>query len=189
MIIGVVGPLCSGKDSFAQIMSGFGFEVFSFGDVLREEMKKQNIDITRENLQNFSNDLRRNRGAGAVSKIIISRMQPGKNYLVQGFRNPAEVKEFLALENFDLVSLDSSAERRFERMKLRKREKDPETFKDFRELEDKELLGVGQDEFGFHIQDCMNLASMGIVNEGNFEDLRKSAKGLLDALSEKYGKI
>lgn len=183
MIIGLVGPLCSGKDSFSKILLERGFECFSLGDVLREEMKSAGQEITRESIQKFANNLREKEGSAIISQIIISKMRKDKSYLVQGFRNPEEIKEFRKLNDFFLVSLDSSVETRFERMKLRKREKDPENFQEFKKIDDMELLGTNQEKHGFNIQECMKMAEKKIVNDGDFEDLKNKVGQFLDSLN------
>ena len=58
MILGVTGNYASGKDTVAEIIIGVGFTHISFSDILREELKKQKKEITRDSLTIFGNELR-----------------------------------------------------------------------------------------------------------------------------------
>ena len=181
MILGLVGPFCSGKDVVGSIFSQKGFTIFSFGDILREEMTKRGLPLMREEIQKFGNQLRREEGAGAIAQRIIAKMRPEKNYLIQGFRNPAEIQEFRKLGIF-LVAINAHPHIRFERMLQRRRERDPTTYEDFINLEDKELRGIGQSSDGLRIKDCMDMADEIIINEGTFEDLKKKIDIILRKL-------
>lgn len=180
MIIGVVGPLCAGKDSFAALFKEQGFHLFSFGDIIREEMRARGLPLERTEIQKFANALRVEEGAAAISSRILARISNTKgNYLVQGFRNPAEVEAFMNRDDFVLVALTASPELRFKRMRARMREKDPQVYEDFKRLDAIELRGVGQTESGFHIGKCMELADVEIVNEGTVEELRAKVSHFL----------
>lgn len=165
MILGIVGPICSGKDEAAALLKRRGFEMFSLGDILREEMAAKGIVVTREALQKFGNDLREREGAGAISERILARVKEGGNYLVQGFRNPAEIEAFRKRKDFVLVAIDSPQKVRYARMRMRGREQDPRTFEEFLALEKREFEGIGQRADGLRISDCMDLADATIFND------------------------
>jgi dephospho-CoA kinase len=188
MIIGLVGPFCSGKDSVGAILSEKGFSIFSFGDVLRQEMTRKGLPLVREEIQKFGNQLRKEEGSAAIAKRIIAEMHPGKNYLVQGFRNPQEVEEFRKL-GFFLITIDAPARVRFERMLSRRREKDPTTYEDFVRLEDKELRGIGESAGGLRIKDCMAMADEVIINDGTLDVLERKIDAVLRKLSAKNNLI
>ncbi|MEK6898720.1 MAG: AAA family ATPase [Nanoarchaeota archaeon] len=183
MIIGVVGPLCAGKDSFAFLLQNKGFALFSFGDVIRKEMHEKGLVLERTEIQKYGNFIRSSEGAGAIARRILQLIGIEKgNYIVQGFRNPAEVEAFMAQKDFILVALSASQEARFERMKQRKREKDPTTFEAFKKIDDMELLGVGQNEDGFNIGECMKMANFKINNDGSILDLEEKINILVQEI-------
>ncbi len=180
MIIGVSGPICSGKDTFSKILAEKGFTIFSFGDILREEMVKKGIALERKNIQDYGNKLRNEEGGNAIAKRIIAKMDKDRNYVIQGFRNPSEVEDFMKLDDFILVALDSSKEKRYERIKERDREKDPKTFEDFMKLDRRELESIGEDKNGLRIGDCMKMAHLTIINENGFEELKEKVGKFLE---------
>jgi dephospho-CoA kinase len=182
MIIGVVGPVCAGKDTFLSLFKELDFEHVSMGDILRAEMKEKGIEITRENIQKYVTELRQKEGFSAVAKRVRKVVEPGRKYIVQGFRNPEEVIEMKNSGNFFLVNLDAPAEKRFLRMKERAREKDPATFEDFLRIDNLEL-GDGT-LAGFNIRGCMEIADCTIINDGDVEELRKKVDGLVSCLGE-----
>jgi dephospho-CoA kinase len=182
MIIGIAGPFCSGKDVVGEMFAERGFEVISLGDVLREEMKGKNLEITRESLQNYAREMRKRVGESYPASKIAKKVDKNKNYLIQGFRNPEEAKELKKIKDFYFVSIDAPAEIRFKRMRLRARENDPVTFEEFKKIEDMEILGVGEEGFGFNISEAMAMADKTIQNDSSLEDLKRKVRMLLGEL-------
>ena len=75
MILGVTGPLCAGTDSFGEILKKEkGFLWFSYSDVLRQEAKSLGIELTRKNLQDIGDKLRKEKGLGILSEKIIEKI-------------------------------------------------------------------------------------------------------------------
>jgi dephospho-CoA kinase len=112
-----------------------GFTFFSYSDILREEAKKRNIELTRKNLQDLGDQLRKEQGLGVLSKILIEKISsnPEKDYIVGNIRNPGEVEELRKKfrENFILIKIDAPEKIRFKRLIHRRRENDPQTYKEF----------------------------------------------------------
>ena len=50
MILGITGTYASGKDTVANILIKSRFNHISFSDILREELKKEEKEITRDDL-------------------------------------------------------------------------------------------------------------------------------------------
>ena len=95
MIIAVVGPVGSGKDLISDILSSeYGFGKVSLGDSLREELIENGIELTRENLQNEGDKVRKEKGADYLARKVSKNLQREKNYVFTSIRNPAEI-EFL----------------------------------------------------------------------------------------------
>ena len=66
MIIGLTGKNASGKGEVGEYLKVRGFLFYSLSDVLRDELKKQKLPLTRENLTNLGNTLRNDRGPSAT---------------------------------------------------------------------------------------------------------------------------
>lgn len=184
MIIGVTGPLCAGTDTFGEILrKEKGFIWFGYSDILREELKKRNIEITRKNLQDIGDELRKRDGLGVLSKIIIEKIENGFNYVVGNIRNPGEVDVMRAWfgKNFVLVRIDADVEVRFERLSRRRREKDPRTWDEFRKVEDRDF-GVNEKSYGQQHAAVFQMADFSIDNSGTFEEFREKVEELLKKL-------
>src|SRR3989338_4897545 len=125
MIIGITGLYCSGKDTVAEYLVEKGFAHISLSDILREQMKKMNIEITRDNLIKYGNDLRKLLGPGVLAEIAISRFARGDNYAISSIRSPAEAEVLNRFGDFVLIKVQAAASLRFKRILERKRESDP----------------------------------------------------------------
>ncbi|MFA7400250.1 MAG: CHC2 zinc finger domain-containing protein, partial [Sideroxydans sp.] len=120
-----------------------GFYYLSLSDFIREELAEQNEEITRESMIAKGNDLRARFGQGILAQRAVQKMEKDRNYIVDSIRNPGEVKELKKLKNFVLVHVHAPPEIRFERMKARKRESDPQTFEAFKIIEEAEMKKEG----------------------------------------------
>ncbi|MDR3048629.1 MAG: AAA family ATPase [Elusimicrobiota bacterium] len=181
MIIGLTGSYASGKDTAADyIIRKFGFEHFSLSDIIREEMKAQGVEPTRENLIVFGTKLRAQNGNGVLSKMAIKKTDSGKNYCITSIRHPDEVLELKKNANFILIDIDAPAKIRFERMKKRNRNGDPQDFDTFVKLEQKESQEEGS---GQQLSKTAALADIKITNDS---DDVKNLEKQIDALIKKF---
>ncbi|MDP6625948.1 MAG: AAA family ATPase, partial [Nitrospinota bacterium] len=133
MIIGLTGENCSGKGTLADYLQKKSFYFYSLSDVIRDELASKGIDITRDTLIKEGNDLRQKSGAAVLAVRTAAKLQADKNYVIDSIRNPYEVEELKKLNRFVLLKVLASPENRFERMKDRKREGDPETLEELDE--------------------------------------------------------
>ncbi|MBI3277772.1 MAG: AAA family ATPase [Chlamydiae bacterium] len=135
MIIGLTGKNGSGKGIVAEFLKQRGFIYTSLSDVIREELKKRSIEISRESLIRQGNELRSLGGPSVLADKILLQLDPDKNYIVDSIRNPEEAKALKKRKDFLLLYIDAPLELRFERIKSRGRENDPQTLAEFTRLE------------------------------------------------------
>ncbi|MFH0922992.1 MAG: AAA family ATPase [Candidatus Micrarchaeota archaeon] len=166
LIIGLVGQNCSGKDTAADYLVTLGCSRYSLSDYLREELKQEGKEVTRDSLIEIANRLRKTKGTGYLGEKARERITPGKNWVVVSIRNPGEVQELRKLKGFVLVVLEASAEKRFERMKARKREQDPKTLEEFVSLEKQENAGGAEQS----ISQTMKLADFTVDASGTIDE-------------------
>ncbi len=187
MIIGLTGSLAAGKGVVAEFLKKRGFVYLSLSDELRDYLKGGKIEITRENLQNWGNKLREEKGNAVLARMVSERIvsQQLKSVIVDGIRNPGEVNYLREnLKSFFLVSVDAPKEVRFERMRERNRESDPKTLKDFL-MVDAMDKGKGEEKSGQQVGACMKLAKFVLINDGSLEEVeRKIEKLYLDIFSK-----
>ncbi|MBU0591864.1 AAA family ATPase [Candidatus Micrarchaeota archaeon] len=177
MIIGLTGENCAGKGVVAEHLQKKGFYYLSLSDVIREELKKEGKEITRENLIASGNILREKLGAGALGRITSEKIQDDKNYVVDSIRNPAEVEELQKHKRFVLIYVTAPPEMRFARMKARHRENDAETLEQFLEFEKKEM--ENKDKTKQNLKATFAMAKQRLVNDGELEALYETADNVV----------
>src|SRR3989338_119532 len=102
MIIGLTGKNGSGKGEAAKFLKERGFEYHSLSDALREEVKKQKKALSRENLIEAGNALRKAEGPGVLAKRILARLEIDRHYVIDSIRHPSEVEVFRSRNSFIL---------------------------------------------------------------------------------------
>ncbi len=185
MIIGLTGSLAAGKGVVADFLKKKGFVYISLSDELREILKENKIQITRENLQLWGNKLREEKGSDVLAKRAIDKIknQEYKKVVVDGIRNPAEIDSLRnLLTNFFLVAVDAPEKVRFERMISRNRESDPITWENFVRV-DKKDKGVGEKSSGQGVGKCIKKAKFVLINDGSLEEVNKKVERLYEDIS------
>ncbi len=184
MIVGVTGSTGAGKDIVADYLATKGFAHFSLSEVLRKELKKQNKEITRENLINMGNELRETYGAGALGFIALESIEPYKKYVVTSIRHPSEAAALRRKEGFVLIHIDASPEIRFKRTQLRQKAGEDFTkFEDFIAAEQKEQSSSNT---GQQLHKMKGVSNIVINNEGTLEELHQKMD---DVLKEFLSKV
>lgn len=183
MIIGLTGKNGSGKGEVAEFLCGRGFGYCSLSDVLREEVKRLRKPLTRENLIKTGNQLRKKFGPDILAKRVIARLEPGRHYIVDSVRHPAETRALKTVNDFFLVCVTASPRTRFHRLKKRARESDPKTFKEFTKLESIEGSSrVGSDQ---QLDKTLKLADYTIRNSGSLDVLQDEIGRVVNAMARK----
>ncbi len=169
MIIGLTGENCAGKSTIAEYLQKKGFYYLSLSDAIREELKKEDKAITRENLIAKGNELRAKYGAGVLGRKIAEKIQHDKNYVIDSIRNPTEVEELKKLGRFFLFYVTAPPEVRFKRIKARKREEDPQTYDGFLHIEKLEMENA--DKTKQNLKDTFALGDRTITNDDSISEL------------------
>ena len=178
MIIGLTGPSLSGKETVKEfLVRRHKFKAYSLSDILREELRNQGKEVTRDNLYALGNALRAKHGAGALAKMTLEKIgrQWRQNFVVDSIRHPEEVAVLRKSPRFFLVALDAPVQQRFARSVARAREKDPTTITEFIIADERELYGKGNQQ---RIHETMTLADVWVVNDGTIRDLHKKLQAL-----------
>ncbi len=178
MIIGVVGPIASGKSMLSDMLIEKGFVRFSFSQEVREEAKKREIPIERKLLQDLGNEMREKHGRDYWAQRIISKLEKGKHHVIEGIRNPAEVEALQKLENFVLIAVDAPIEKRFQWIIMRGKDSDPHTIEGVKAIEARDR-GEGEAEHGQQSALCVDMATIKLVNDKSREHFREKIEKLL----------
>jgi dephospho-CoA kinase len=181
MIIGITGPIASGKSVLVEMLIEKGFVYFGLSGELREEAKKEGIPMERKALQDYGNSTRERFGNDYWAKRIIAKMSPEKNYIIDGIRNPGEIEALRKLGNFVLIGISAPIEKRLTWIKNRNHDSDPKTIEEIMSMEARDR-GVGEAEHGQQSWKCYEIADVFIENNGTFEELEKKVSDLLEDL-------
>ena len=188
VMIGITGTLCSGKGTLTEYFKEMGFETISLSDILRDEARLNNIELTRENLQKLGNLIREKHGAGALAILALEKMKDKENFIVESIRNPGEVEVLKKERKFYLITVDAPREIRIERLLRRynegSRKEDPITEEEIIEKMDIDE-GKGQNEAGQQVRKVMEMADYHIFNDKSLENLKHEVNKILNTVVNK----
>lgn len=127
IILGFTGEMVSGKGTAAKyVTQKYKCNSYRYSTILRNVLDRLYLEQSRDNMQDLSTILRRTFGEDLLAKIIGNEVKDDKNevVVVEGIRREDDIKYLRGLPNFNLVYIEASLERRFERLK--KREENPD---------------------------------------------------------------
>lgn len=179
LIIGLTGMPGCGKDE-ALLNFKDNIPIFRMGDIVIEEVHKQNLEVNVENVGKVANSLREKYGLSAVAQLLSQKiLECDDDFLfVNGIRGYEEAVEFKKIfPNFITISIHTSPKTRFKRISSRQRiddalNEDAFNKKDLRELS----WGLGK---------IIALADNVVINESTAEKLRQNFEQLVKKILEK----
>lgn len=187
MIVGLTGMPGSGKSTVADYLGGkHGFMIINMGDIVRNAMSEEGLEINSDSLREFSEEMRKTYGYAAVAQMTVNaigRKYKGKQLCIDGIRSPWEVRYFKDNldDSFVVLAVESATEARYRRLLSRSRGDDPETRDG--------LLNRDYKEEGFGVLEAMKLADFKIQNLSTIDALYKEIeKALKGATVPKSGK-
>lgn len=176
LLIGIVGPLASGKGAVSEFLRGqYGFVSFTLSHLVHEELEKRGVkSFTRKDLQDVGNELRFNFGDQVLAERAINKLK--KNgvplIIIEGIRNPGEVKFLQKQQHFYLISVNADAKVRYSRLTFRNKPWDPSTWKDFIKVSRRDL-GKSENKSGQQVNKCMNMSDFKISNNKDLAHVYK----------------
>lgn len=181
IVLGLVGKLCAGKGTVINyLISKHDFYASSCSDRIREKIREQGLEVTRDRLLEFGGKLRGELGPAALAKMTWKKIteEGPEKAVVDSIRAVGEAEFLKDIPHLYLVALDADQKVRFERMAARKREADPQTFEEFQATEEADMNKGGRD-----VDACMQMADFHLENNGTEEDLNKKIDELLVKLA------
>ena len=183
IIIGLTGKNAAGKGTVADILSKKEFVYHSLSDSLRDELKLLGKEVTRDNLIEIGNKLRKEGGPGVLADKMRPKLGLDKNHIVDSIRNPFEVnslREDFSSNTFILISVDADARLRYDRLCSRGRIGDSDSWESFVNQEKQEENN--DDPNKQQLSKTMNMADYSIDNSGSLESLEKQVRKILSKL-------
>jgi dephospho-CoA kinase len=172
--IGLTGTNASGKGEAAHFFEKHGYDYISLSDFIREELKKNSLKITRDNLILTGNQMRKRHGPDTLARRAVNKLK-GKT-VIDSIRNVNEIQYIRNHTEFILLSIDAPPEVRFRRAKKRGRHESVETLEEFVEIEKKEMTNKNKSQ---QLKKCMNSADFKIINQGTLKEFHKKLEVFL----------
>ncbi len=181
MLIGLTGKNGCGKGVVADFLRAMGYHYHSLSDVVREEIVTRGQKVTRDTLVVTANELRTTNGPSVLAERIMAKLDPEKNYIIDSVRNPFEVEALRRRKDFFLLMIDAEPKVRFERIKARARESDPQDYEAFVKLEATEA--GSNDPNTQQLNRTCEMADAQVENNATIEELHEDIRHVLRALS------
>jgi len=178
MILGVSGLNGAGKGEAVRFLAARSFDVLSLSDVLRDQLRSEGVEETRERMIEAGRALRAAEGEGGLAHRLVARMLPERNYVIDSVRHPAEVEVLRSRgDGFKLLWVTADDAVRLERIRTRGRPGDPGTLEALKALEGREL--ASDDPAAQQLLAVRELADLVVDNAGSLEDFRQKLQEVL----------
>ncbi len=180
MIVGVAGPNAAGKGEVIRLLAEQGYSAFSLSDVIREAVRQDGEEETRERMIETGTALRQAGGDGVLAERVLGWLTPGRDYAIDSIRHPAEVAVLKdKAPGFLLLWVDAPIALRFARLRARGRSGDPLTLARLQELEAREL--ASPQSSGQQLLAVKELADRFLDNHGDLPSLESQLAQSLEA--------
>jgi dCMP deaminase len=173
-LIGLTGTNSSGKGEAAAFFKASGYSYLSLSDIIRDELSREQLEITRDNLIQKGNQLREKHGADILARRVMEKVEG--NAVIDSIRNLFEIEYLRKQEGFILLAIDAPVEIRYTRAKQRGRNESASTLEEFIAKEEEEM---GQNEKGQQLEACIRAADYRVTNESSLEDFFKKLEKFL----------
>ena len=115
IVIGLVGPIASGKGTISDFLVSKGFKYYSLSNVVRAETTARGLELNRKNLQDVGNDLRENFGGTVLVDRLADEIRRQDFIVIDGVRNPQEIITIKDEFGGKIVHVSAYKNRRVER--------------------------------------------------------------------------
>jgi len=185
MIIGLTGPMASGKSTVVDALKNRGFRHTTLSDIVREECRNQGLEEVRDNLMKVGQGLREEFGAGVLALRALHKIEKegdAGNWIVDGIRNPAEVLELRKHPDFVLVANTAPEDLIVSRILSRKRSDDTLDETAIRAKLRREM-GEGEPPEGQQVQKCIDMADFTFENTMPMDEVEAKFMKLYDKIA------
>jgi dephospho-CoA kinase len=172
--IGLTGTNGAGKGEAAAFFIKKGYVYFSLSDVIREKLKEEGLEASRDNLIRKGNDLRKQGGPDILARLIMEKVRD--RAVIDSIRNPKEMEYLKGQAGFILLAVVAPAALRFERVQKRGRNESASTLDAFIKKEAQERSDNPDAQ---QLDRCLAMADRTIVNDGSLEELHRKLEELL----------
>jgi dephospho-CoA kinase len=172
--IGLTGTNCAGKGETAAFFISRGYRSRSLSDVIRDSLRAEGLEESRDNLIRRGNDLRRQGGPDILARLVLDALEPPA--VIDSIRNRAEAAYLKSRPGFFLLAIDAPVALRFERSRRRGRDESARTLEDFARKEGEER---GSHPEAQQLDACIAMADALVINDGTITDLHRKLEAFL----------
>ncbi|MBU2632739.1 glycosyltransferase [Patescibacteria group bacterium] len=185
-IVGISGPIASGKGVIAKLLEKKGFKKLELSQIINSEILKQRLKLNRNTQQNVGNKLRAKFGNNYLAKKTIENALSGryKKIVIDGIRNPAEIKFLIDKYNAIVIGVSTPVDLRKKWFLKRSKGSDKQALKNFEKVEKRDR-GIGENASGQQVTKCLKLCDVIIKNntdDPKKEEFKKAVAQALDDL-------
>lgn len=179
LLVLVSGMRGAGKSLFGEVASELSIPCFEMNQPVVDLLLKTDVLITNYSLREFSDALRKEKGADAIAKMTAAKFKkeaPGAPLVILlGIRSPAEIDYFIS-QNFEVktVAILADEKTRFSRVLARSRPEDAKTLPDFQWADRLEL--------GWGLAEVLEKSEFKLENSGTKEQAKGKIRSFLKPL-------
>ena len=178
-ILAIVGLPGSGKTTAIEAIKDLG-TVVTMGDIVRDEVKRRNIDPSGINLGKIAQQLRKSGGPDVIAKKcvdLINKMNV-EIIFIDGIRSLAEVNIFRKFWKFPIIAIVINEKKRLRRLFKRSRSDDPKNLEELKERDIRELK--------FGLDKVLKEADYKIKNNSTIDDLKSKTRDIALKIIQNY---
>jgi len=181
-LFGITGTNGSGKsDVCSYLKETYGFGHISFREILLDELARNNVEPSRENLAKLGTKFRRERGSMYLIDLAMEISKDmGPNVILDSIRSTATAKYLKETYGAFLLGVDAPIGVRYDRVLIRADGIDCLTFQEFADVEEQESGEL--DSSRPNIFACLKLSDFIIYNNGTISNLESEIEKVLGEL-------
>ncbi|KPJ85703.1 hypothetical protein AMJ57_02030 [Parcubacteria bacterium SG8_24] len=188
IVLGLTGLKAAGKDELGRYLADRGFVMKRCSDAIREEARRRGLeDPTVEQLQDIGDEGRQRFGEGswAVELLKMFRQEGVRKAIINGIRNPGEIRALQRHlgDRFVLLGVVAPIGTRAQRFLKRGQAGDPSEMASFLQVDDRDR-GIGQPPDGQQVDRCLALVEWENLynNDSSLEAFHDWIERLLDRI-------
>jgi uncharacterized protein YprB with RNaseH-like and TPR domain/predicted nuclease with RNAse H fold/dephospho-CoA kinase len=178
MVVGLSGPISSGKTTAGEYLKSRGFAYGRYSQVLQALLEERGISVSRESLQEIGEEVYKGAGQRWLGSELIKRMPEGSDLVIDGLRHP-EDHSFLT-EKFgpDFLHIHINAHENVQRDRYMQEEGSSEDF-----------TKAAAHEIESNIPKVAELAHVMIQNVGTRNDFSRRIQQIVKDYFSEEGRI
>ncbi len=178
-VLAICGLPGSGKTTAIEAIDDLGI-IVTMGDVVRDEVKKRNLEPSGNNIGKIAKELRERNGPSIIAEKCVELIKKMNEQIifVDGVRSLSEISIFRKYWKFPIIAIIVEEEKRFKHLFERNRSDDPKSLEDLKERDKREIA--------FGLDKVLEIADYKIYNNSSIDDLKKNTRKTVLGIIRNY---